>query len=172
MWHRDFIFESASSLVLKFGVVHGATWVRFLLGALYVFSSCVWSSHTRLTPRRRYATYAQQKNALLEAPARTTWLKIFLLMSHGNNFDGFGRSQSSHPCPLMSCLYYPLQLTYQYYNNPLLQRIHCLAVCGLCCDWVAVLYLRVIKYYSTHTPAKKMALTLRLRTLGHYFDGQ
>ena len=77
--------------------------------------------------------------------------KQFLLITHGNCFEGFGTSQSSPTCPRMSCLYHPLRSPDQYYNSPLLHRIHCLAVCDICCDCVAVLYLWVRKYdSSTH----------------------
>ena len=118
----------------------------------YTFwSSHFWSSHTPLPHRRRDTTYAQPPHAFPETPARTTWFKKILLMTHGNYFEGFGTSQSSLPSPLMSCLCHPLRSPNQYYNDPLLHIIHCLAVCGLCCDWVSVLYLRVRKYYSnTH----------------------
>ena len=108
-----------------------------------------------LPPRRRDTTYAQPPHASPETPARKTWLKKVLLITHGNYFEEFGTSQSSLPCPLMSCLYHPLRSPDQYYSDPLLHMIHCLAVCGLCCGWVAVLYLRVRKYDSNTQQLRK-----------------
>ena len=67
-------------------------------------------------------------------PCQNNLVKKILLMTHGNYFEGFGMSQSSLPSPLMSCLCHPLRSPDQYYNDPLLHIIHCLAVCGLCCD--------------------------------------